>query len=65
MCGTFKGSSNAQLTHIIEELKDQGCDAVILGCTELPLVLNDDNSPLITLNSNRLLAEAALRVALN
>jgi aspartate racemase len=64
VCGTFKESSTSQLIHIIDDLQDQGCDAVILGCTELPLVLNDDNSPLPTLNSNRLLAEAALRVAL-
>ena len=64
VCGTFQESSTAQLIHIIDDLKDRGCDAVILGCTELPLVLNDDNSPLPILNSNRLLAEAALRAAL-
>jgi aspartate racemase len=44
-------------------LKDDGCDAVILGCTELPLVMSDANSPLPTLDSTRLLARAALRRA--
>ncbi|MFC3192743.1 aspartate/glutamate racemase family protein [Marinicella sediminis] len=65
VCGTFNESSTSQLIDIIDDLKDRDCDAVILGCTELPLVLNDDNSLLPTLNSNRLLAEAALRAALN
>jgi aspartate/glutamate racemase len=41
----------------------RGCDAVILGCTEIPLIMNDSNSPLPTLDSTRLLAQAALRRA--
>jgi len=44
-------------------LKDEGCDAVILGCTEIPLILSDANSPLPTLDSTRLLARAALSLA--
>lgn len=51
------------LAGVIEGLKGQGCDAVVLGCTELPLILNDGNSPLPTLDSTRLLARAALRRA--
>jgi aspartate racemase len=47
----------------IEGLKAQGCDAVILGCTEIPLIIGDDNSVLPTLDSTRLLARAALRKA--
>ena len=57
----------AQLSYscgVIERLKSQGCDAVILGCTELPLILNDGNSPLPTLDSTRLLARAALQRAI-
>ena len=42
---------------------DDGCDAVVLGCTEIPLVIDDTNSPLPTLDSTRLLARAALRKA--
>jgi len=49
---------------VIERLKAQGCDAVVLGCTELPLILNDGNSPLPTLDSTRLLARAALQRAI-
>lgn len=49
---------------VVAGLQAQGCDAVVLGCTELPLVMNDGNSPLPTLDSTRLLARAALRRAL-
>jgi aspartate racemase len=48
---------------IIERLKGDGCDAVILGCTEIPLIMSDANSPLPTLDSTRLLARAALHRA--
>ena len=46
---------------VIERMKGAGCDAVVLGCTEIPLIMNDANSPLPTLDSTRLLALAALR----
>jgi aspartate racemase len=52
------------LQGVIRGLQAQGCDAVVLGCTELPLVLSDANSPLPTLDSTRLLARAALVHAL-
>lgn len=48
----------------VQDLQQQGCDAVVLGCTEIPLILNDHNSALPTLDSTRLLARAALRQAL-
>jgi len=44
-------------------LKQRGCDAVVLGCTELPLIVRADDCPLPTLDSTRLLAQAALRKA--
>jgi hypothetical protein len=44
-------------------MKGEACDAVILGCTEIPLIMNDANSPLPTLDSTGLLARAALRRA--
>jgi aspartate racemase len=59
----FHAASTSRCVGIIEELKASGCDAVILGCTELPLILSDANSPLPTLDSTRLLARAALRHA--
>jgi aspartate racemase len=49
---------------IITRLKGEGCDAVVLGCTEIPIIMNDANSPLPTLDSTRLLARAALKRAL-
>ena len=54
---------NRIFQRIIGHLKDDGCDAVVLGCTEIPLIINDNNSPLPTLDSTRLLARAALRRA--
>ncbi|MFM9926101.1 amino acid racemase [Variovorax sp. H27-G14] len=61
--GVVRPESTAALQRMIEGLKARGCDAVALGCTELPLVLNDANSALPTLDSTRLLARAALRRA--
>ena len=47
----------------IDDLKQRGCDAVILGCTEIPLIIDETNSSLPILDSTRLLARAALREA--
>jgi aspartate racemase len=63
VCGVFKPEAVAYLQRVIGRLKDEGCDAVVLGCTEIPLIINDTNSPLPTLNSTCLLARAALRRA--
>jgi aspartate racemase len=59
----FKPEAVAYLQQVIHRLREQECDAVILGCTEIPLIINDSNSPLPTLDSTRLLARAALRRA--
>ncbi|CAB3921688.1 aspartate/glutamate racemase family protein [Achromobacter anxifer] len=62
--GVFKPESVAGLQAVIARLREAGCDAVVLGCTELPLVLDDRNSALPTLDSTRILARAALGRAL-
>ena len=63
--GIHKPEGVAYLQRVINRLKnDEGCDAVVLGCTEIPLIINDANSPLPTLDSTRLLARAALRHAI-
>jgi aspartate racemase len=49
---------------VVDDFKAQGCDAVVLGCTEIPLLINDDVSSLPTLDSTRILARAALKWAL-
>jgi aspartate racemase len=61
--GIFKPEQVAYFQQVVGRLKDRGCDAVALACTEIPLILNDANSPLPTLDSTRLLAKAALRRA--
>ena len=63
--GAFKPGAVAYFQQLIERMKGEGCDAVVLGCTEIPLIMNDSNSPLPTLDSTRLLARAALRRAVH
>ncbi len=59
----FTPAALAYFQQVIGHLKERGCDAVVLGCTEIPLLVNDANSPLPTLDSTRLLARAALQRA--
>jgi aspartate racemase len=59
----FTPRSQAYFTEVIRALGDEGCDAVVLGCTEIPLLVTADSSPLPTLDSTRLLARAALKKA--
>ncbi len=63
VCGQFRPEGVAYFQQVIARMKQQGCDAVVLGCTEIPLIISDANSPLPTLDSTRLLARAALRRA--
>ena len=65
VCSVFKPEAVAYHQQVIAGLKEAGCDAVVLGCTEIPLIINDANSPLPTLDSTRLLARAALRRAIS
>lgn len=59
----FKSEGVRYFQGVIDAMKAQGCDAVVLGCTEIPLIISDANSSLPTLDSTRLLARAALRRA--
>src|SRR5215469_3349697 len=61
--GRLEDRARAEFVTIIAKLKRQGCDAVALSCTEIPLLIEDRNSPLPTLDSTRILARAALREA--
>jgi aspartate racemase len=63
VAGVFRPEAVGYFQRVMGRMKDEGCDAVVLGCTEIPLIMNDDNSPLPTLDSTRLLARAALRRA--
>ncbi len=64
VCGVFEPEAVAYFQGVIARMKAGGCDAVVLGCTEIPLIVNDAISPLPTLDSTRLLARAALRRAI-
>ena len=59
----FRRESLEYFIFVIRSLKDEGCDAVVLGCTEIPLLVSPESSPLPTLDSTRLLARAAVRRA--
>ena len=61
--GKFRPEAVSTFQRTMERMKGQGCDAVVLGCTEIPLLMDDGNSPLPTLDSTRLLARAAVRRA--
>ncbi len=62
--GQILPRSLAYFTEVIRSLKDEGCDAVALACTEIPLLVTPESSPLPALDSTRLLARAALKRAI-
>lgn len=53
-----------EVVTVIEQLKERDCDAVILGCTELPIIITEANSPLPSIDTTRLLAKKALEEAI-
>ncbi|HEY1418125.1 MAG TPA: amino acid racemase, partial [Myxococcaceae bacterium] len=63
--GRFTPEGVRTFQAVIGKLRDAGCDAVVLGCTEIPLIISDENSALPTLDSTRLLARAAIRRAIS
>jgi len=62
--GVFREETRLYFNAVIQRLKNRDCDAVVLGCTEIPLLVDPHDCPLPTLDSTRLLARAALREAL-
>ena len=63
--GVFTEKSRHYFNEVIEKLKSRGCDAAVLGCTEIPLLVDPDDCPLPVLDSTRLLSRAALKEALS
>jgi len=61
--GRFHARDRDYLSGVIRDLSERGCDAVVLGCTEIPLIISDADSCLPTLPSTQILARAALREA--
>jgi aspartate racemase len=62
--GRFESPSRQYFVDLIDAFKRQGCDAVVLGCTEIPLLISESDSSLPTLDSTRILARAALSEAM-
>jgi aspartate racemase len=62
--GRLEEDSRREYVRIIRSLADRGCDAVALVCTEIPLLVTEEVSPLPTIDSTRLLARAAFEVAI-
>ena len=62
--GIFKEESRLYFNSVIEKLKKGGCDSVVLGCTEIPLLVDPADCPLPTLDSTRLLARKAIAEAI-
>ena len=62
--GTFENSTREYFRRVASELADRGCDAVVMGCTEIPLILGPEDTQVPLLDSTRLLARAALEEAL-
>ena len=62
--GDIRETSRQYFNEVIAMLKERGCDAAVLGCTEIPLLVDPADCPLPTLDSTRLLGRAALKEAL-
>ena len=63
--GTCLPETRKYFQSLIDQFAKDGCDAVVLGCTEIPLLISPEDSALPTLDSTRLLARAALREAVS
>jgi len=62
--GEMNESARLFFKSVIDRMKDEGCDGEVLGCTEIPLLIDPTDCPLPTLDSTRLLARAALEESL-
>lgn len=58
--GRFPEPARCYFNEVIQQFRDKGCQAVVLGCTEIPLLVDPNDCPLPVLDSTRLLARAAL-----
>lgn len=63
--GVFRAPTTELFIAAIDDLKTRGAECVILGCTEIPLIITPENSPLPVLDSTRLLAHAGVHAALD
>ena len=61
--GVMKPESREFLNSVMQRMRDRGCDAAVLGCTEIPLIVDPAEAPLPTLDSTRILTRAAISEA--
>jgi len=62
--GKFKDFSRQQLKTIIRKLVERGAEGIVLGCTELPLLLRKEDSSVALFDTCKLHAEKAVEIAL-
>lgn len=62
--GVVRKDSQGKVMDVVRRLSESGCEAVVLGCSEAPLLINQDNSPLPVYDATDLLAEGAVRFAI-
>lgn len=63
--GIFEEGTTKMFLGAIDDLKSRGAECVVLGCTEIPLIVSDENSSLPTFDSTRLLAKYAILEAVS
>ncbi len=62
--GIVNAESKDYFLSVMNDLKSKGCDSIVLGCTEIPLIVLPEDTSLPTLDSTRILARAALKYAI-
>jgi len=62
--GIITAESRRFFNDVMQRMAGRGCDGAVLGCTEIPMLVEPENAPLPTLDSTRILARAAIREAL-
>ena len=62
--GVFTNESRHYFNEVFSVLGERGCDAVVMGCTEIPILMDGIDTPVPTLDSTRILARTAIRYAL-
>ena len=62
--GRIEQASKARFIDIIEQMVHQGAEGIILGCTEIGLLVHQDDSPVPLFDTTRIHAEAAVEYAL-
>lgn len=63
--GVVSESARQAMQSLLSKFAQQGVDSVILGCTELPLIIDEALTQLAILDSTQILGDAAIKAATN